>query len=58
MDELVNVPRGLMKLKRFFDGFLTSISLPATDLECLIKNLIINSLKFKSIGFINVAQEV
>ena len=37
------VPRGLMK--RFSGGFLISISLPATDLECLIRNLIFNSLK-------------
>ena len=29
------VPRGLMK--RFSGGFLVSISLPATDLECLTK---------------------
>ena len=43
------VPRGLMK--RFPGAFLISISLPATDLECLIKNLIFSSLKFKEIAF-------
>ena len=47
-DELVNVLclQGLMK--RFFGGFLISISLPVTDLECLIENLIFNSLKLRS----------
>ena len=39
------VPQGLMK--RFSGGFLISISLPATDLECLIKNFIFNLLKFR-----------
>ena len=34
-------------MERFSEGFLISISLPATDLKCLIKNLIFNSLKFK-----------
>ena len=39
------VARGVME--RFSGGSLISISLPATDLECLMKNLIFNSLKFK-----------
>ena len=39
------VPRGFME--RFSGGFLISISLSAADLECLIRNLIFNSLKFK-----------
>ena len=42
---MFHVPRGFME--RFSGGFLISISLPATDLECLIRNLIFNSLKFK-----------
>ena len=36
---------GLMK--RFSGGFLISISLPATDLECLIKSLIFNSTQIE-----------
>ena len=36
---MFHVPRGLMK--RFSGAFLISISLPATDLECLIRNLIL-----------------
>ena len=32
------VPRG--PKERFSGGFLISISLPATDLECLIRNVI------------------
>ena len=43
------VPQGLVK--RFSGGFLISVSLSATDLLCLIKNLIFNSLKFKLIAF-------
>ena len=43
------VPRGLTK--RFPYAFLISLTFPATDLECLIKNLIFNSLKFKQISF-------
>ena len=43
------VPRGPMK--SFSGGFLILISLPATDLECLIRNVIFNSLKFKEIAF-------
>ena len=39
------VHQGLMK--RFSVGFLVSIGLPATDLECLIKILISHSPKFK-----------
>ena len=39
------VSRGFME--RFSGGFLISVSFPATDLECLIKNLIFNSFKFK-----------
>ena len=38
-------------MKRFSGVVLISISLPATDLECLIKTLIFNSLKFKQIAF-------
>ena len=38
-------------MTRFSGGFLISISLLATDLECLIKNLIFNSLKFKRKAF-------
>ena len=34
-------------MKRFSGGFLMSISLQATDLECLIKILIFDSLRFK-----------
>ena len=41
--------QGLMK--KFSAGFLISVSLSATDLLCLIKNLIFNSLKFKLIAF-------
>ena len=37
--------------KRISGDFLISISLAATDLECLIRNLIFNSLKFKKIAF-------
>ena len=36
-------------MKRFSGGFLISINLPATDYK--IRNLIFNSLKFKSIAF-------
>ena len=43
------VPRGLTK--RFSGAFLISISLPAADLEYLIKNLKFSSLKFKKIAF-------
>ena len=43
------VPRGLMK--RISGGFLISISLPAADLECSIKSLIFNSLRFKETAF-------
>ena len=43
------VLRGLMK--RFSGAFLISISLPATDLECLIKNLIFKALRFKEMAF-------
>ena len=39
------VPQGLMK--KFSGSFLISVSLLATDLECLIRNLIFNSLRFK-----------
>ena len=46
---MLYVPRGLMK--SFSEGFLISVSLPATDLECLTINLIFNSLKFKKIAF-------
>ena len=35
----------------FSGDFLISINLPTTDLECLIRNLIFNLLKFKSIAF-------
>ena len=41
------VPRRLMK--RFLGGFLISINLPGTDLECLVRNLVFNSLKLKYI---------
>ena len=46
-DELADVlrPRGLMK--RFSGGFLISVSLSATDLVCLIKILIFDSLRIK-----------
>ena len=37
--------------KRFSGAFLISISLPTTDLECLIKTLIFNSLQFTEIAF-------
>ena len=40
------VPRGLI-MEKFSGSFLISISLSATDLECLIRNLILNSLRFK-----------
>ena len=43
------VPWGLMK--RFSGCFMISINLPATDLKCLIRNLIFNSLKFELIAF-------
>ena len=46
------VPRGIMK--RFLGGFSISTSLPATDLECLIKNFTqiqINSFQTMSISF-------
>ena len=43
------VHRGLMK--RFSGGFLISASLSATDLVRLIKDFIVNSLKFKQIAF-------
>ena len=43
-------PGGLMK--RFSGSFLISISLPATDHECLLRNLIFKSLKFKKIAII------
>ena len=43
------VSLGLMK--RFSGGFFISISLPSTDFECLIRNLIFNSLKLKKIAF-------
>ena len=46
---MFHVPRGL--IKGFSGGFLTSFSLPATDLEWLIRNLIFISLKFKQIAF-------
>ena len=38
-------------MKRFSGGFLTSVSLSANDLFCLITNLISNSLKFKLMAF-------
>ena len=38
-------------MKRFSGGFMISINLPATDLKCLIRNLIFNSLKFELIAF-------
>ena len=38
-------------MEKFSGGFLISISLPATELERLIRNLIFNSLKFKEIAF-------
>ena len=40
-----HVPRRFME--RFSGGFFISVSFPTTDLECLIRNLIFNSLKFK-----------
>ena len=43
------VPWGLMK--RFSGVVLIAISLPATDLKCLIKNLIFNSIRFKETAF-------
>ena len=38
-------------MKRFSGGFSISVSLPATDLECLIKILVFTSLNFKQIAF-------
>ena len=38
-------------MERFSGGSLISISLPATDVECLIRNLTFNSLKFKKTAF-------
>ena len=38
-------------MKTFSGGFLISVSLLATDLECLIRNVILNWLKFKLIAF-------
>ena len=38
-------------MKRFSNDFLISVSLPATDLECLIRNSIFNSLRFKFMAF-------
>ena len=34
-------------MKKFPGGFLVSISLSGTDLECLIKNVIFESIKSK-----------
>ena len=38
-------------MKRFSAGFLISVSLSATDLLCLIRNLIFSLLKFRLIAF-------
>ena len=38
-------------MERFSGGFLISVSLTATDPECLIRNLIFNLLKFTSASF-------
>ena len=52
MDELVDVLFPSGAYERFSAGFLISISLPTTNLEYLIRNLIFNSLNFKQIAFI------
>ena len=38
-------------MERFSGGSLISISLPATDVECLIRSFTFNSLKFKKTAF-------
>ena len=48
-DELVDVYVSRRLMKRFSGGFLISVSWIAIDLECLIRNLIFNSLKFNQV---------
>ena len=46
-DELVDVLCPSGAYEKIFWCFFILVSLPATDLECLIRNLIFNSLRFK-----------